>query len=58
MSNAKILSAAIYIIIVMLVDLFLPDSHCSEIEAGMQKVYHAGMAEPVGRRPASLPQER
>lgn len=54
----KILSAAIYIIIVVLVDLFLPDSHCSEIEAGVQKVHHAGMAEPVGRRPASLPQER
>lgn len=34
----KILSAAIYIIIVTLVDLFLPGSHCSEIEAGMQKV--------------------
>lgn len=54
----EILSAAIYIVIVMHVGLFLPESHCSEIEAGMQRVRHAGMAEPVGRRPASLPLER
>jgi hypothetical protein len=54
----KILSAAIYIVIVTHVDLFLPESRCSEIEAGMQRVHHAGMAEPVGRRPVSLPLER
>lgn len=54
----KILSGIINIIIVVDRDPFLSDSYCCKSATMMQKVHYVGMIVPVGRRPASLPQER